>query len=259
VTRYLRGLNDGETYWHIMGTGFLVNEEGYVITNAHVINTAQEVLRNSDSTNKPLQVVFVGAGYQHPIYNYKVRHGTRFSAAGIEVVDIDQINDIALLKTRRADRIGFPSHGPDNMNEEDLIRLRQASELMFSPCRLSDIEPDEGTMVAISGYPLQIPTMVSQVGIIASNSFEEKVNLGSNDNIYNVFIHNFVIDATLNPGNSGAPVYFQDGGEIIGVVRAYQPSPISPYSSLSQNSGLVLVVPIKRAIDLLRKHNISWY
>ena len=47
-----------------------------------------------------------------------------------------------------------------------------------------------------------------------------------------------------NHGNSGGPVYSDTDGGVLGIVVEYRPAP-------EGNSGLTVIVPIKRVLDLL--------
>jgi S1-C subfamily serine protease len=224
----------------IAGTGFVVNTEGYIVTNAHVVDDLQAQLSKVTSPDKRSQIAFVGEDYYD---KQGILHRRRFTAVVFKVIDIDHLHDLALLK----------SSGP-------VTHLPYAGEKVINvtACNLSTRTPDEGSLVLISGYPLYIPSLVTQTGIIASNTFFEFKREGT----MNKPVDYFLLDATLNPGNSGSPVYLPHTGEIVGVVDAYRGAPViengSQSRSLSQNSGIAMIIPTRYVIELLKKNNVTW-
>jgi hypothetical protein len=73
-----------------------------------------------------------------------------------------------------------------------------------------------------------------------------------------------LLDAEVNPGIDGGPVYLPGEHSVIGICDAYEPSAISatqrPHTVVpgaAQNSGLAIVIPIKYAIALLQKNKIE--
>jgi S1-C subfamily serine protease len=73
-----------------------------------------------------------------------------------------------------------------------------------------------------------------------------------------------LLDAVVNHGISGGPVYLPREHSVIGICDTYEPSPISrtqrPQSmgpGPGQSSGLAVVIPIKCAIALLQKNKIE--
>lgn len=225
----------------IAGTGFVVNTEGYIITNAHVVDGVQSYLAAVTATDKRACVAFAGDDY------YDEQDGTlhrrRFSSQPYQIVDIDRLHDLALLKSATPlNNLPYSGKRPINV----------------SACVLSLNTPDEGTPVAISGYPLNIPSLVTQTGTVASNTFFDFKRAG----VINKSVDYFLLDATVNPGNSGGPAYLPATGEIVGVIVAYRNAPViengTQSINLSQNSGLAMIIPTKYVIALLKKNNVAW-
>jgi S1-C subfamily serine protease len=98
-------------------TGFLVSEEGYILTNAHVVEDARRCLAASLGTKIMAKLARAGA-----------RAATGVSC---DVVGLDDLHDLAVLKTERPlsaeERPGF--------------------------VRLDPAEVAEGTPVAVTGHP----------------------------------------------------------------------------------------------------------
>lgn len=68
-------------------------------------------------------------------------------------------------------------------------------------------------------------------------------------------------DLRANHGNSGGPVYSISTGKVIGICDAFVGAPVETTVilpvGLSYNSGLAVIIPIKYAIDLLKKHGLN--
>ena len=83
-------------------------------------------------------------------------------------------------------------------------------------------------------------------------------------------IYGLYVDARVNHGNSGGPVYIASTGKVIGIASAFKSAPIEVKDkkgenvyirdfSFWQNSGLTYVVPSRSVIELLKKNKISPY
>ena len=225
----------------IAGSGFVINPDGYIITNAHVVDCVQNYLANINATNKNAFAAFAGEDYYDEQDN--THHRRRFSSTEYRIVDIDRLHDLALLK------LAIPL--------KDLPYTGKLPIKVLS-CALSLTTPEEGTPVAVSGYPLQIPSLVTQAGIVASNTFFDFKRIEAE----NKSVDYLLIDATINTGNSGGPVYLPTTGEIVGVIAAYRTSPVIEKGAqnveVSQNSGLAVVIPVKYIIQLLKKNDVAW-
>jgi len=177
----------------IAGSGFVINSAGYIITAAHVIEKAEEYLSNVNSASKGLMAGFPSEKTLH-LQDYQYSSSEYgFITIGFDIIDIDRFRDIALLKlnTPLDDAPYDTSHLPNVV-----------------PCRLSLITPETGTPVAVSGYPLQSPLLITQTGTVAGNtSFE----LRKVQDKWRSTDH-FMADTPLNMGSSGDPAYPPDTG-----------------------------------------------
>ena len=151
----------------VSGSGFILSEDGYILTNYHVIEYAY--LGNTDVT-------------------VMLYDGTEYTAA---VVGVEESNDIAVLK------IDASGLNPVKLGDSDAISMGEKVYAVGNP--LGELSFSMST-----GY-------VSGLDRVISTQEGESINM-------------FQIDAPVNPGNSGGPVY-NAMGEVIGVVTAkYQDS-----------------------------------
>ena len=166
----------------VSGTGFIISDDGYILTNNHVIEDARK------------------GGYEVSVLLYD---GTAYTA---QIVGYDTANDIAVLKID-ADGLEPVTMG----SAEDIVVGREIYPV---------------------GNPLGELNFSMSTGIISATDRTITTDTDSAP------INMFQIDAAVNEGNSGGPVY--DGeGEVIGVVTAK--------TSQSGTEGLGFAIPIEDA------------
>lgn len=173
----------------VSGSGFIISDNGYILTNYHVIEDA------------------VKGGYDVEVY---LHDGTEYIAT---IVGYEEDNDIAVLK------IDAEGLNPVTIGDSDSMQVGESVYAVGNP--LGELQY---TMTA---------GMVSALDreISSSDSSTGKVNT----------INMFQMDAAVNSGNSGGPVY-NSRGEVIGVVTA-------KYST-SGVEGLGFGIPINDAISI---------
>ncbi len=179
----------------ISGSGFFVSEDGYILTNYHVIETAQD-------KNLPITVV--------------THDGTSYEAT---IVGTESANDLAVLKI---DATGFSAVSFANSSA---LQVGDTVYAVGNP--LGELEFSMST-----GH-------VSALNRTISTEDAEDINM-------------FQIDAAVNPGNSGGPVY-DVNGKVIGIVTA-------KYSD-TDVEGLGFAIPAIDAVsiteDLITKGYVS--
>ncbi len=161
---------------HALGSGFIVSEDGVVVTNHHVIEDADEI-----------EVVF--------------QDGKRYPA---KLKGSDKKTDIAVLQINTDSPLPYVAFGDSN-------------------------EAEVGDWVIAIGNPFGLGGSVT-VGIVSARGRD--IQSGP----YDDFIQ---IDAPINRGNSGGPL-FNTAGEVIGVNSAiYSPTGGSVGIGFSIPSSLV--------------------
>ena len=138
-----------------MGSGFVLTEDGYIVTNNHVVEGADSVV---------------------------VRFADR-QEYDAEIVGLDELSDLALLKINAADLPTLPLAQPDQLKV--------------------------GEWVLAIGSPFGLDFSVT-AGIVSAMG--RSLPTETNDN-YVPFIQT---DVAINPGNSGGPL-FNLAGEVVGV------------------------------------------
>ena len=162
----------------VSGSGLILSENGYILTNYHVIEPAYE-------RGAPILVIDFD--------------GTEYFA---EVVGVEMDSDLAVLKI---DAMGL------------------------TPAVLGDsLEMRVGQTIYAVGNPLGELTYTMTSGIVSALNRSIVTDI-------NVTVNMFQIDAAVNNGNSGGPVYNAQG-QVIGIVTA-------KYSE-SGMEGLGFAIPI---------------
>ncbi len=172
----------GQTSAAVAGSGFVIEEDGYILTNYHVIQEAE------------------AGGYEVSVVMYD---GSEYVA---EIIGFDEDTDLALLK--------IDANG-------------------LSAAELGDSENlGVGQIVYTVGNPLGELSYTMTSGIVSAR---DRVITTDSDAAMNMF----QIDAAVNSGNSGGPVY-NSQGQVIGIVTA-------KYSSYGVE-GLGFAIPISDAV-----------
>ena len=179
----------------VSGSGFIISEDGYILTNYHVVEDAYS------------------GHFEIEVITYD---GTKYSAS---IVGIEPANDIAVLK------IEAEGLTPAKLGDSDSLRVGDMVYAVGNP--LGELEFSMST-----GY-------VSALDRVINTQESESINM-------------FQIDAAVNEGNSGGPLYASDGS-VVGIVTA-------KYSS-SGVEGLGFAIPVNDvrtiADDLITKGYVT--
>lgn len=190
--RQVVGITTEITYYNIFGqvsaavagSGFVIDEDGYILTNYHVVEEAY------------------AGDYEVSVVMYD---GTEYIA---EIVGFDEDTDLAVLKI---DADGLPAA---ELGDSETLTV--------------------GQMVYTVGNPLGELSYTMTSGIISAR--DRAITTDTN-----VAVNMFQIDAAVNEGNSGGPVY-NSQGQVIGIVTA-------KYASTGVE-GLGFAIPITDAVHI---------
>src|SRR5580658_9001141 len=143
----------------IAGTGIVVSDEGYVLTAAHVVSGTEAGLRSEGAT----KVEFFAGILIDTMAGAGTNSRGSFAYVACTIKDTDPMHDLAILQLAQNPFSEAFRQGIKIGDKEPKITLGVA--------KLEQNVPPEGQAVLVSGYPLAIPTFVTQRGMIASESF----------------------------------------------------------------------------------------
>lgn len=207
------------------GTGIIMTSDGYIITNAHVVQTdEQEYVSGNDGYspfgNDPYDFFggFFGGGSYQTITKQAEKvtvmlsddeSETEYTA---EIIGTDANSDLAVLKID-AENLSAAQFG----NSDELTM---------------------GSKAVAIGYPMGLGLSVSE-GIVSGLNRELSVELNSGGSASMTLIQT---DAAINPGNSGGPL-INEYGQVIGITSSKIAS--------STVDGLGFAIPITDAMPLI--------
>ncbi len=165
-------------------TGFFVNEEGYLLTNAHVVEDAKRCLAHS-----PKAKILV---------KFSTPNSTTARAVSCDVVALDEAHDLAILKTER------PLPADDSGGPWPVLFLE-----------LSEVA--DSTTVAVTGHPLFAWQAITQSGKVVRRA---SLRLSESSPTPSEVL---ILDIPLSQGNSGSPVYLQVSNVVVGIVERQDP------------------------------------
>ncbi|MBC7693768.1 MAG: trypsin-like peptidase domain-containing protein [Methylotenera sp.] len=181
------GMNDFLQHWGLpqehkqtsLGSGFLIDRQGFILTNHHVIDQATEVI-----------VTLIDR--------------RQFKA---KIIGKDQKSDLALLQIREQiqDKTGGKAGGRSADREAPVRTAPMSKDFAFVPLANSDTVRIAEPVFAV-GNPFGLAHTVT-TGIVSAKN--RTIGIGPFDNFLQT-------DASINPGNSGGPL-FNFKGEVIGI------------------------------------------
>ena len=210
-----------------LGTGFLVGPDLHVVTAKHVTDAIDA------AAGQKLHVAFAGPDIDTP----QLKMRANFTGTEGQVVGTEPNQDLALLQVPGAGNLAFGVQVDGKK-----IETRPAA------ARLHSARLREGVPLALSGYPLSEPSLITTAGVLAS-TFSPTDATGPAEERY-------LGDFTANPGNSGGPVYLVQNAGVVGVCVAGKLAPIVGGVG-AHAAGLTVIVPLAEVVKLLDRHGVD--
>ncbi|WP_240615574.1 S1 family peptidase [Alteromonas facilis] len=204
----------------LQGTGFVVGNGKYVVTNEHVINTELE------EGIKSQRVVFVP-------------NGRRTITLPIKQIYIHDRHDIAIVEIEQV----LP---PVKLTATDHI-IDDGSSIAITGFPIGAVLglfPATHAGIVAAMTPNIIPAQHSSQ---MSQQFVHQVTDP---------LMIYQLDLTAYPGNSGSPVYLAETGEVFGVINQVFIKETKE-SAIEDPSGITYAIPIGEVYRLAQKHGIS--
>lgn len=206
------------------GTGIVFSEDGYIVTNAHVITAEITTYVNNNNSNRHSDPF---SGFFDDFYNFGNRQTQK------KIVKADKVtvtlND---EKEYEAKVVGYDSN-------TDLAVLKIDAKGLI-PAEIGDSSVLEmGDKAVTLGYPLGLGLSASD-GIISGLDKEMTVEVGGGTATMTLL----QVDAAINPGNSGGPL-LNAAGQVVGITS----------SKITDSSvdSVGFAIPISDALPILNE------
>lgn len=229
------------------GSGFLLNKDGYVVTNAHVIGGSDEEIRTELEQN--VEVII-----SNDTMDYFFQHG---ASSDIENT-LSTIFSTYITKNAQMGEIVRNISITVGPNPEQIVPQSFTSKVIASGCKIPDkdvailkidganfyplpLSNDENINVGDKLYVLGFPAAAAFNPVLSSASHIEPTFTSGLVSSKKTMVGGWSIiqtDAALSHGNSGGPV-FDNGGKVIGIATFVT---VDPYTG-AQVPGLNFVIP----------------
>jgi S1-C subfamily serine protease len=218
-----------------VGTGAWIHSSGLVVTALHVIRQAQRA-GDVDGGEPTVQV-----GVAQRLDEQERGNFVHLSA---DVVAVDERRDLALLRVT-----------PNPLPAGGLAVPGGVVPVPTAIASLDSRRVRDGEGIAVSGYPVVEPVLVTTTGTVASSwAFDLSQLPASAGPLLAELDDLYLIDATINPGDSGAPVYRTSDGTLVGICLSFRVARADVDAleePLTYPSGLGVVVPAKYVAELI--------
>ncbi|WDE08427.1 trypsin-like peptidase domain-containing protein [Thalassomonas viridans] len=205
----------------LRGTGFVIGNGQYVVTNFHVLPA------ELDKSLKQSIVVFSGSGKNPQTLRAKV-------------VARSEYYDLAVLKTDGPALPAMTLAGERYQSEGSYVAFTG-----FPIGAVLGLYPVTHRGIIASITPSVVP-------VVDAGQLNVKMLKRMRDP-YLVY----QLDATAYPGNSGSALYDIESGEVIGIINKVFVQQTKE-AVISNPSGITYAIPVRHLRDLLARHNIAF-
>lgn len=214
----------------VVGTGFLVNNNGAVVTASHVADGLTSLMRKLDAANIAAKAALEtdmpnseGRGSyvarNHLIYPFRIEAE-------------DQAHDIAIL-----------SATTPNLFEQ----ARPFAALR--PVVFDIARPRDGESVFACGYPLNADDIITTSGHLAS-AWEAEIPRHASDLGIAGTVDVYRLDLTATFGNSGGPVFLAKNQRVIGM--------LIETIGISGGGWTANAIPSRYITEMLDQNHVAW-
>lgn len=210
----------GQPPVRLRGTGFIVADGGYVITNAHVLP------EKLDAQNQESLQAFYGVEAQARHYE-------------LDVVDEDEVHDLALLRI---------------IGNAKLPALALSKTLAPEGTRTAITGYPLGSLLGL--YPITHEGIISAVKERSFAAYNQGQLTAERVRRLRASFIIYQIDTNAYPGNSGSPLYDPESRKVLGVVQSVAVRQKTQMSAIEAPTGFTFAVPSSFVSELLARNHL---
>jgi Trypsin-like peptidase domain len=230
----------------ILGTGFLVHEDGIVATNRHVVELFERLPKHP-STGEPLVGAWIG--------DYEKPTAGKPGEASFRMMIVELLDYASLRAFNRSPRW----HGEENPDIAFVqLEMRQTPYLRLTE---EEFYVQPGTAIATAGFPM------GTIALTVMGKWNQVIPFVRGGIVSSVFPssirwpHGFTIDVMQQGGSSGSPIFYADDPTVVGMMASSVLDPVEasgPQLSfqICLNTNMSIAVPghiIARALQSFRE------
>jgi serine protease Do len=213
----------GQPPVRLLGTGFIVADGGYVITNAHVLP------KELDAKNQESLQAFYGIEAQAKNYE-------------LDVVAEDEVHDLALLRI---------------IGNTKLPALSLSGTMAPEGTRAAITGYPLGSLLGL--YPITHEGIISAVKERSFAAYNQGELTAERVRRLRASFVVYQIDTNAYPGNSGSPLYDPETRKVLGVVQSVGVRDKTQKSAIEAPTGFTFAVPARFVSELLARNNLPGY
>jgi len=225
-----------ESDYCVIGTGVLINDDGDVLTAAHVASDTTAVSQALKDIAIDSEVMIAGQARNAEYIKGDLRNGSGAFRASIKVIDAE--HDIAVLghdgNSLRA--------GASAIDDASMVRRQRSRTAQLAAQR-----PDVAEAVFAFGFPTYSPALITTPGsIVLAAGSKNLIEARKSGDTELVPIYRTKLD--LNPGNSGVPIFRASDGALLGIVSEIG----------DEREPVATIIPATEIAKVLGANGIKW-
>lgn len=213
----------GQPPIRLLGTGFVVADGGYIITNAHVLPKILDA-KNQES----LQALY---GIEANVRNFE-----------LDIVAEDSEHDLALLRI---------------IGNAKLPALRLAKNMAAEGTRTAITGYPLGSLLGL--YPITHEGIISAVKERSFAAYSQGQLTADRVRRLRASFIVYQIDTNAYPGNSGSPLYDPASQQVLGVVQSVAVREKTQTSAIEAPTGFTFAVPSQFVSALMARNGLPGY